>query len=562
MEKKVKIFIAIVGMVMIPLLSEGVSVGSTERFFIEEEFDAYDRGEANAELVKVTDYIHFYVDRDWWGDASEREKEDYKKSFRNLSGEFEENIRPEMASRFGNEPKHTVSPDEHITLLFHPMEENAGGYFRSGDQYSRYQYSKSNERNIIYLSSNIIRDSALPGYFSHEYTHLVTFNEKNREHGVNEEIWLNELRAEVIPTLLGYDDVYEESNLRLRKQNFLRDPDMSLTEWTEQAADYGVINLFGQYLVDHYGEEVIADSLQSEFVGIPSIDHALSGKEKRFSQIFTDWTIATYLNDCSLGEYYCYKNDNLEDMQVSPTTYFLPTKNEEFFVTEYRTKNWAGNWHRIVGGSGTLYLEFEGDSEFVVPYVLCEKQGECKVYRMEIEDKKGELIIEEFNTTYESITIIPSLQQKFEGFNGPERTHSFRWRAKIVDDKEVLGEEKVNFDEIRERLAIIREGVLELYELAGLSLPKEEVSPLKKDLYFGMTGSEEVRNLQRFLKKQEKEIYPEGYVTGNFYNLTKEAVIRFQEKHAKYILEPLGLTSGTGYVGNATRRYINDLITK
>ena len=552
--------------IFLPFITEAFSVGDVERFFVEPTYDLKERKETKARLQRITNYIYFYVDKGWWEGLSEEKQKEYDEIIYNLGNEFEENIYYEFTSRFGDKPEHRVTSKERISVFFHPMQENAGGYFRSGDQYSRYQYSQSNERNILYLSSNVLSDPALPGYLSHEYAHLVTFNEKNRKQGINEEVWLNELRAEVIPTLLGYDDEYEESNLRLRVQNFLRDPDISLTEWTEQAADYGVINLFGQYLIDHYGEPVIKKSLKSEFIGIPSLDYALSEHEKRFSEIFTEWTIASYLNDCSLGEYYCYKNESLENLRVSPTTYFLPTKNEGGYSTEYRTKNWAGNWHRIVGGSGTLYLEFSGDKEFTVPYILCEKDGDCEVRRMEMDDEnKGEIVVEGFNSKYESIILVPSLQQKFEGFNGPEQTHSFYWEAKIIDKDRLAEKEREKeaiLKEVKERLVALREDVAKLYKLAGIKFPENEIYEVKKNLYFGMEDSREVRSLQRFLKSRGEDIYPEGFVTGNFYELTRKAVIRFQEKHRQEILEPLGLKSGTGYVGESTRNYINSLMKK
>lgn len=48
-----------------------------------------------------------------------------------------------------------------------------------------------------------------------------------------------------------------------------------------------------------------------------------------------------------------------------------------------------------------------------------------------------------------------------------------------------------------------------------------------------------------------------GNETERFGQLTRDAVIRFQEKHAAEILVPIGLTSGTGVVGEATRRILN-----
>ena len=69
---------------------------------------------------------------------------------------------------------------------------------------------------------------------------------------------------------------------------------------------------------------------------------------------------------------------------------------------------------------------------------------------------------------------------------------------------------------------------------------------------------EDVKNLQTFLKL-DSSVYPEGLITGYFGSKTKSAVIRFQEKYASEILSPLGLKSGTGYVGPFTRAKLNTL---
>ena len=66
--------------------------------------------------------------------------------------------------------------------------------------------------------------------------------------------------------------------------------------------------------------------------------------------------------------------------------------------------------------------------------------------------------------------------------------------------------------------------------------------------------------LQIFLKAQGPEIYPEGKVTGMFGDLTKAAVVRFQEKHKSEILIPAGFNSGTGIAGEWTIKKINLLL--
>jgi len=78
-----------------------------------------------------------------------------------------------------------------------------------------------------------------------------------------------------------------------------------------------------------------------------------------------------------------------------------------------------------------------------------------------------------------------------------------------------------------------------------------------RNLSSGQTG-EDVSLLQEFLKSEN--VYPEGFVTGYFGDLTRQAVIRFQEKYANEILTPLGLVSGTGYAGPATLKKINAIL--
>jgi len=85
-----------------------------------------------------------------------------------------------------------------------------------------------------------------------------------------------------------------------------------------------------------------------------------------------------------------------------------------------------------------------------------------------------------------------------------------------------------------------------------------------KNLKLGDRG-EDVRKLQRVLNTNliTQVSYEGPGSTGNesdyFGQKTKEAIIRFQDAYALEILFPFGLFGGTGFVGPATRKKLNEL---
>ncbi len=92
-------------------------------------------------------------------------------------------------------------------------------------------------------------------------------------------------------------------------------------------------------------------------------------------------------------------------------------------------------------------------------------------------------------------------------------------------------------------------------------IKKQPAFQFKSNLKPGVQGVE-VKELQKCLANPPAggpEIYPEGEISGYFGQKTKEAVIRFQEKYRKDILEPQGLEKGTGDVLGATRKKLNEV---
>jgi peptidoglycan hydrolase-like protein with peptidoglycan-binding domain len=80
------------------------------------------------------------------------------------------------------------------------------------------------------------------------------------------------------------------------------------------------------------------------------------------------------------------------------------------------------------------------------------------------------------------------------------------------------------------------------------ALPVSVLASFDRDLSYGSRGTD-VSDLQKFLT--ERGIY-RGPVTGNFYNLTKAAVIEFQNKE--------GIAPAAGYFGPLTRKKANSLL--
>lgn len=124
------------------------------------------------------------------------------------------------------------------------------------------------------------------------------------------------------------------------------------------------------------------------------------------------------------------------------------------------------------------------------------------------------------------------------GFKAPSKVYQFD----LEKAREIL--EKAGFveSEAGPRVKIIK---------------KEAAFQFKSDLKFGSRGPE-VKELQKCLAK-DKEIYPEGIISGYFGKATKEAVIRFQEKYWEDILKPFGLEKGSGEVKEKTREKLNEV---
>lgn len=532
------------------------SQGQVKDFYIDKTYDLTAREKIPAVLQKISQRAYFYLEKEWFEKLDSEEREKINQNLEILSQEFDQTIYPQLTSLFGSEWKPGIDNDERITILFHQLREENAGYFNSGDEYPRLQSQKSNEREMIYLAAKNLFFDKTKSFLAHEFTHLITFNQKDRLRGVSEHIWLNEARAEYSPTYLGYDREYQNSIFQQRVKSFLENPSDSLIDWQNQKKDYGLVNLFTQYLVDYYGKEILVDSLNSSReAGLSSLNYALekNGTGKKISDVFLDWTIAVFLNNCSFGQGFCYKNQHLQNLRIVPSLIFLPSTQKTSIRLDYSIKPWSGHWYRIIGGEGNLEIEFKGvkNGLFGMAYALCQENQDCLVDYLKLDDKQsGKTIIKNFGHNYVSLTLIPVVFNIEEGF------FDFSLSASMENLKE---KEKL-ITELEEQIKNLKDRIAELKaKIAELLKQKISCQNLTQDLYYGLR-SDYVRCLQEFLKYQGPEIYPQGLITGFFGPLTLRAVIRFQEKYASEILIPQGLKEGTGKVDFLTRSKINEIL--
>ena len=534
------------------------TLGQERKFFIEPTYDSKARSELTAVLVDASSQLYVYADKDWWNSAPQEEI--YKK-IRELSSEFSSKIYPVIVSNYGSEWTPGIDNDSRITVLIHPMNGEAGGYFRSNDEYSKLQTSVSNEREMVYINSTFILDKSAKSFLAHEFMHLVTFNQKDIKQGESDDTWLDEARSEYVPTLLGYDDEYVGSYLEKRVQTFSEKPTGSLVDWQNTKYDYARINLFIHYMVDHYGQNILSDSLKSSYVGIDSINYALrkNNFKETFSQIFSDWTIAVLVNDCDYGSKYCYLNKNLNTFNILTQVNYLPVSGESTLTFAERTKSWSGSWFKIIGGGGGLLkFNFVGDATafFKVYYITKNRVGAYKINTVLLNSaQKGGVQIVNFGNDVTSLYIVSHLIS-VPGTND-SLLHDFSWSTSV--SRTITDTPTNNTEEIKRLLAIIED----LKQKIAVLLAQQTGASctITVNLSFGMQNSDQVKCLQNFLRLQGQDIYPEGLVTGNFGSLTKSAVIRFQEKYRSEILTPVGLSSGTGYVGEKTRYKINQILS-
>jgi len=505
----------------LPFFCFGDSYLDKKEFFIDKNYDYYQRKKTFAINLVLGEKSYFYVEEGFWKELSDEEKQKFFQRLKEISKEFEQKIYPGLTQLLGKESDKGINQDPKITILVHQIREDVGGYFREEDNYEKDLAPFSNERKMIYLNAFKINEEEIKDEIAHEFVHLIEWEQKLKKS--KEKTWVLEMIAETAPTVLGYKE-----NLKKRIETFKKFPQVSLIEWKNELQNYGMVSAFGQYLISQYGEKILKKILEAQETGTLAIEKAAG---ESFSEIFKNFVLTLYFQDCNISPKLCFKNEFLNSFKILPKIHILPSSNEFYFSFMKKIKPFSGDWEKIYGENKNFKVKLKGEKGgvFQVSVVLCNLQNSCEIKEFSLKDKDSiEFIPKEIKQDFVSLLVIP--RSNFEG----------------NESEEDLGE----FD-----------FTLEAFSIKEISCPKFSCSKFNRFLRKGMSG-EDVKCLQEILKSEGPEIYPEGLVTGYFGPLTFKALIKFQEKYAKEILEPWGFIKGTGFVSILTLKKLNSILEK
>jgi hypothetical protein len=426
-------------------------LGNSVSFFVDSGYDISGRKSINATLRKISNYAYFYIENNYFNSLDSNERNNLLNSQNVLAEEFDNNIYPKLTEFYGEEWNPGIDEDSRITILFTPMISDAGGYFRTNDEFSKNAIQDSNEREMIFFNAEHIASERAKALIAHEIHHIINFYQKNALQDIDEEVWLNEMRSEYAPTIAGYDDIYSGSNTSYREKYFMATPNNPLVEWKNESEDYGVINFFAQYAANLYGGNIFASMIKNAKSGIASFNKALKDNNLsvNFSNLFLDWAIANILNDCSLEDgRYCYNNENLKNIKIDPTASYTISSPITSISVGGNINDWSARWYKFSGSNfadKTLRLNFQGtnyDGDFHISYIVKSKNGATAVKSLELVNEQGFGYIKDFgDESNEVIVVLASLFNFSEKLSGSNVAKNFTLKINVMDNADVPEED-------------------------------------------------------------------------------------------------------------------------
>lgn len=426
-QKTIFIFAAICAAIFLwmPTDAHAQALGEVVTFNLEKSFDENGRTSTPATLRQIGSHSLVYVENTYYNGLSSASKNAVLNAAAALREEFDTNIYPKLSGFYGTPWEPGIDNDVRITLLLTDMEDNAGGYFDTSDEFTRQQSPESNEREMLYLNIDFYTNpTRMYSFTAHEFTHLIDFNQKRLMRSVDDEVWLNEMRADYAPTYAGYDSPYPGSNLNSRVVNFLSEPHTSVTEWQNRSEDYAAVNLLAQYLTGKYGTDVLKHSMQTSLTGIAALERGLSavGAGVSFSDAFQNWQVANKINTSQPGLAYVYDMQALtgEALRHSGVTVSSSLSSGGEITLNRQIEDWAGQWIEFtpsgVQNNDSISISVNADVDVRAKAILKHDNGSYSVQQFSGGGQSVTLAVSNA-TNYAAITVVPVLMGKTAGFS-------------------------------------------------------------------------------------------------------------------------------------------------
>jgi hypothetical protein len=445
------------------------TIGQREQFFVNDEFDSVDRTTLTATLRHIGGKAYFYVDDLYWGAIDSAKQNTLLDNIKTFAAEFDAVIYPKETQFWGSEANPGVDNDPRITILLEDLDQTNGGYFESASSYTRDRIEKSNQREMVVINAEVLAaDIELEKKFlAHEFQHLISFNQKELTRNISEDTWLNEVRSEYSISLVGYNNIFKDSNLERRMSSFLETPSDSLTEWPNKNLDYGIAALFAEYLVEQFGQPILSETLKYTTSGIASLNSYFQnkGRTERFDDVFMNWMGAIYLNDNTKDTRLGYNRTELRNIRVGAQqqSFLSGSFGEKFLVQSL--KDWQPAWLEFnvsLASDKSIKLILSGDTKekFLVSYLAFFNSGRVKYGKINYSNGNGTAAIFNSAEGLNRVVVLVTKATKTSVFSDHEPSSFISVRGSIIESKEAK-------TEIIDGALIKRRGESEIYVIWG-----------------------------------------------------------------------------------------------
>ena len=398
--------------------------------------DVSNRDKISVANIRNTNYINFYVEQDWWNSQSQANRSKVENFANILASEFEHNMYPKIKTVLPD-AANQINFSKKIEMVVTPMVGSSQGYVKQEDFYDKSDYKNSNEGNVVYFNANNITQGTMPNnvlfsFFAHEVMHILSYQEKTIKRNISEDLWLEEVRSEFLPSFLGYNNG-PDSYINFRLKGGTNISEANIINWDNSSTTYSLGNLFGIYLEQRYTKNIIFDTLTTHLTGIDSINYYLikNGYKERFDEIYQDWTIATALNDCNVDQKYCYKNYNIK-IGIPGSTFFLPVNSDSVLSISDVSLQYQAKYQRIIGGSDTLEITFENpktNQYRKVPILFKTIDGVKKLDFFTFNgNQEAKIVIKDYKKNYTDMMIVPLFSNGQSG-----SSQLFKWNINSIN---------------------------------------------------------------------------------------------------------------------------------